>query len=360
MATDTAGLPGRFTPRPTSGDQERILVIAGGAIGCLFGGKLAGGHANADVAILTHWTEQEKAIRRRGVRIEEDGQVEQYYPRVVARVDDLPWEPDLALICVKSSGTYRAAREALDSGASFVVSLQNGIAQLDLLSSLLGERRVGFGVTYQAATKIGPGVIRHAGNGTTVMWGSSTTWADLLRTAALFRRGGFPASASRAGARLGWEKFAVTCGVNALAAILRIPLGALASSESARGVALMAIEEVVALARANGFELSMRKLVQHMDRTISSAAANYPSVLQDVLAGRPTEVAWLNGYVAVASGEVGLPAPTNRALALLVDATRETSSDRIRSDPLPLGAAAAESSGRGKTVTATSSGQHQR
>lgn len=311
-------------------------------MGCLFGGKLTGGLANADVVILTHWGDQEKAIRRRGVQIEEDGEVERYHPRVVAKVDELPWEPHLALICVKSSGTDRAGREALDSGASFVVSLQNGIAQVDLLASLLGERRVGFGVTYQAATGTGLGAIRHAGNGTTVFWGSSKNWVDLLRTAALFRLGGFPSSASRAGARLSWEKFAVTCGVNALAAILRIPLGALAPSQKARAVAILAIEEVVALARAKGYELSMRRLVQHMDGTISRAAANYPSVLQDVLAGRPTEIAWLNGYVAVASGDLGIPAPTNKALALLVDATRETSSYRIRSDSLSSGVVAAQ------------------
>ena len=144
----------------------------------------------------------------------------------------------MTLICTKSSTTQRAGRSTLDSGASFVVSIQNGIAHLDLLSSLFDEARVGFGATYQAATKIGPGAIRHAGNGKTVLWGHSSAWANLRMAASILRRGGFSASASRAGITHSWEKFAVTCGVNAVAAILRVPLRGIASSRSAREVSI--------------------------------------------------------------------------------------------------------------------------
>jgi 2-dehydropantoate 2-reductase len=114
-----------------------------------------------------------------------------------------------------------------------------------------------------------------------------------------------------------WEKLAVNCVINPITALLEVRnSGALVAELAELRAGIVA--EVAALAEAEGHRLDPG-LAAGLETGLQSGR-NRSSMLQDVLLGRPTELEYLNGYVARRSGELGLAAPLNQALAALVRA----------------------------------------
>ncbi|HET92125.1 MAG TPA: 2-dehydropantoate 2-reductase, partial [Chloroflexi bacterium] len=144
----------------------RVTIVGAGAMGCLFGGRLA---AVADVTLLDRWPEHVTAMQRDGLRITElDGRETVVPVRAVTDPAAVP-ETDLALILVKAHATRRAsewAREFL-AADGLALTLQNGLGNAETLAELLGPERVVTGVTSHGATRLGPGLVRHAGGGPT-------------------------------------------------------------------------------------------------------------------------------------------------------------------------------------------------
>jgi 2-dehydropantoate 2-reductase len=305
----------------------RILVVGAGALGQLFASRLA---EYAEVCIKTEWIEQADAIRKGGVAVvAADGAVSTAHVQVAVDVAEIPWEPDVALICIKVYETSRKLRELVDVlGGAAVVTIQNGLAQLDIIRGIVrGE--VCAAPTYQAATKLGAAKIRHSANGETIIWTSGPMPRAATEFCALMVEAGMPARVDRRGEHASWEKLIVTAGLNALAAVLLVPVGALADSPKAHNIARDAAEEARRLADHKGVGFAAAELVAAVDGAIERTARNYSSMTQDILSGRSTEVDFVNGFVASESEMHGLAAPVNRLLCDLVHALSETSGVRI-------------------------------
>jgi len=84
-------------------------------------------------------------------------------------------------------------------------------------------------------------------------------------------------------------------------------------------VAVAAAREAKAVAHAQGLELTVEPEVR-LKEVCAATAANLSSMLQDVLAGRETEIAALNGEVAARGARLGVPTPVNSLLTRLVQA----------------------------------------
>jgi len=119
-----------------------------------------------------------------------------------------------------------------------------------------------------------------------------------------------------------WVKLAVNCVMNPHTALFgwhnqrflrENPMGV----ECARAVC----EEISELCAKSGdvnIPPTAEELVEFTLNHVNSS--NRSSMLQDVTAKRPTEVAYLNGWVARRAGKLGLKAPVNAHLARLVRA----------------------------------------
>ena len=144
-----------------------FLVVGPGAMGCLFASRLkkAGHH----VMIVDYKPERADFINKTGILIEEvAGEERVHVPVVTGTATE---ETDVALICVKANQTSEAADEIsswLDLRAA-ILTLQNGLGNLELLEEVFGKERVLGGVTAEGATLLGPGHARHAGQGQTII-----------------------------------------------------------------------------------------------------------------------------------------------------------------------------------------------
>ncbi|MBW1801557.1 MAG: 2-dehydropantoate 2-reductase, partial [Deltaproteobacteria bacterium] len=145
----------------------RFLIVGPGAMGCLFAACFK--KAGFDVVLLDYIPERADLINEKGIHVE--GVRGHYHVHVPTMVENLPWRPDLALICVKSYHTLGATRNIfpLLESESIVMTLQNGVGNIEILEGVFGKGRMLGGVTAEGATLIAPGRIRHAGEGDTVI-----------------------------------------------------------------------------------------------------------------------------------------------------------------------------------------------
>jgi 2-dehydropantoate 2-reductase len=304
----------------------RIAIVGAGALGGVVGFHLA---AAADVVLVDPWAEHVAAINGRGLTCERDGRAEvRAVPAVTDPAAAGPCDAALVLVKARQTPWAAAACGALLAPGAVAYTLQNGVGNLELLAAALGPGRAGQGVTALGATLLGPGAVRHAGAGATVL-GAAPHRARAAALAAALAASGLPASVSDDVEGLVWGKLVVNAGINALTALLRVPNGALADAPAARALMAAAAAEAAAVAAARGVRLPYADPAAHVEAVARATAANRSSMLQDLLRGAPTEAATINGAVAREGARLGIPTPLNAALAALVEAAEATAERRV-------------------------------
>jgi 2-dehydropantoate 2-reductase len=110
-----------------------------------------------------------------------------------------------------------------------------------------------------------------------------------------------------------WLKLAINCAINPLSALHRCNNGELASSQLAPRVAALC-EEIMRVSAAAGFAGVTADLPGQVAAVIHATAANRSSMLQDVLAGRPTEIDYITGHLLDVAQRHGVTAPHNETV----------------------------------------------
>lgn len=298
-----------------SSERLRVLIRGAGAIACVLAARLA---AHADVLVMTGWDEQAAALRA-GVRFTDPGGALSIIPlRTIAA----PEPADVVFLEVKSGGLAAACDElrTVFAGARAVVALQNGIGGQEIVAHRVDDWRFVPGVTYVAATRSGLGAVHQHSSGTTVLADGPANHAAAVLVADLLERVGLTVRRTEDWQRERWRKLVATAAVNGLCGILDRPLGDLTRSPAALGLADALAEEVVAVARAAGVDPGIGDVRPYLRERVRAGSANLPSILQDLRAGRETEVRYINGAVAEIGARAGVPAPCNAMLAALVEA----------------------------------------
>ena len=146
----------------------KITVIGAGAMGSLFGAYLgAGGN---EVTLVDVWEEHVEAINKNGLLVEEENGPSVFRVPAVTETRHLGIQ-DLVVIFVKSyhtAGSLKSARNLLGEN-TVVLTLQNGLGNAEVISESSGDVTVIAGTTSHGATVLGPGRIRHAWSGETVI-----------------------------------------------------------------------------------------------------------------------------------------------------------------------------------------------
>lgn len=231
--------------------------------------------------------------------------------------------PDVVLVCVKAYDTREAlegARPLLAGCEAPVVSLQNGLGNVEAIAEMVGPERAFGGATTHAARRTGTGELVHAATGETVIaprvrsrQGHAEEVARGLSSHGLATRAEADLEA------LLWRKVVVSCGINAVTAILGVENGALAGDGDPRELARAAAAEALAVARAEGVELE-GAAVDLVLEVAARTAGNRSSMLQDLEFGRRTEVDSIQGAVCARGLRRGVETPINWTLARLVRA----------------------------------------
>jgi len=309
----------------------KIGVVGAGAMGSLFGGYLSAG--GNEVWLVDKWGEHVRAIQRRGLVIveqsgdetsgdEEAGNETVCRPRAVERAAGVG-VCDLVFVFVKSYDTASATHQvaALLDSKTVVVTLQNGLGNREALESRVPAHQILVGVTGQAANVLGPGRIHHAGSGETILCeidGSSSE--RVCRVAGALNRAGLATSIGANVHAVVWGKVLINAAINPMTALLGVRNGLLLRIPSALEVMKSAIDEIVEVARVRGIALPYDDPWEKVLDVARLTGDNRSSMLQDVEAGRGTEIDAINGAVAKEAADRGVPAPVNLTLTRLIKA----------------------------------------
>lgn len=288
----------------------KIAVVGAGAVGCYYGGLLA--QAGHQVVLIGRPAHVE-AICAKGLVLEWDSGREQIRLEASIRPDAVKGA-DLILVCVKSADTKDVAVQIasyLSPGAQ-VLSLQNSVGNAEVLADIAGCPVVATAV-YVGAEMVGPGHVRHRGQGS-LMIGSGPESAAL---AAAFEQAGVPTKVSEDIEAVLWAKLIVNCAYNALSAITDEPYGQITAQAETRVLITNIVAECEAVARACGVKVFSGQLERVM-AVGESMAGQFSSTAQDLRRGRPTEIDYLNGYIVRQGSVHGVPTPINQALLAMV------------------------------------------
>lgn len=281
-------------------------VLGAGAMGCLFACTLR--HGGHPVTLL----------RRRGapaatitVSVEGNGATSSQQ-LAASRAEDSDYISHL-LVTTKAYDVHSAVSSVahrLDRHSQ-VLLLANGLGFAEAIRAELPEPYFYYGTTTEGAYRIADCHICHAGHGLTRIGqlGAERAppwfrqWSGAVR----------PSVWDPEIDRSLWLKLAINCAINPLTALHGCLNGDLAKPEHAARVALLC-DEIIEISAAAGYTEVTAGLHHQVAQVISDTAANRSSMLQDVQAGRRTEIDYITGYLLRAAQQHRVAAPHNEAL----------------------------------------------
>jgi len=293
-----------------------IVFYGAGGIGGYFGARLLA--AGEDVSFVARGRHAQ-AMREHGLRVKSHlGDLQVATPSLSDDPAALP-KADLVVFTVKMPDAEAAAARLapLMKPGTVVLPIQNGVEIVDVLTAALGPEPVALGAAYIPTRIAEPGVIEHAGGFASLRFGA-------LRPAQRPALEAFAAACQRAKVqvelvddmrRVMWEKFVFLGGMSSLTALTRMPIGVVRSDPELRRLLQQVMDEIAALARAEGVALPADFVAKQMTVVDGLPAAAKASMANDLDAGRPLELPWLAGAVVRRSERVGLQAVANRFVA---------------------------------------------
>lgn len=296
----------------------RLAVVGAGAMG----GSLAGHAARAghEVTVIEVVGDLVDHINREGITV--DAPEGSFIAKVSATSDPAIIGPvDVVVVFVKAQHTRSAALAMgpMVGNDTAVVTLQNGWGNANLLADEIPAERLVMGVTYNSCTLLGPGHIVHSGRGRTVVGpytGTDLTRSDMV--AQLLNSSGWEAEASSGVKTEIWKKLVLNCATLPTAALTRLSAGALGQPGELLHLVDGLAAEAVAVGLAQGLVLDATERTEAIHQVLARAGSGKPSMLQDVLVARKTEIETVNGAVVAAGDADGIDVPLNRAMVALV------------------------------------------
>ena len=294
----------------------RIAVIGCGAIGSLYAAHLAR-VPGVEVWAVDRWAEHVDAIESRGLRV--IGLADFAAPvhaRTAGR--DLP-VCDFGLVATKALDTRAAVegtRVALANAA--VVSVQNGLGNEEVIAGLVP--RVIRGSIVTAGAVMAPGVVRYDAPGNSWFGPFEPRPApmdEIAHLARLLSEGGLPTLALEDARGPQWTKVIFNSATSPLAALTGLPVGRVCTDARLRRQVDGLVTEAMAVCERAGIVL-LHPPREAVEEAIAEAYDHKPSMLQDVLARRATEIDVLNGGIAAEGRRTGVPTPLHDCMVALV------------------------------------------
>ncbi|MDL2259784.1 2-dehydropantoate 2-reductase [Deltaproteobacteria bacterium OttesenSCG-928-K17] len=302
----------------------KIAVLGSGAMGGVYGSKLF--EAGFDVTLIDIWKEHVQAIKEKGLQVDNLGEGKRHKPKVT----DNPAEVgvvDLVIVLVKAYDTTSAMKGAVSllGPGTVVVSLQNGIGNVEKLIEVVGADHVIGGVTSHGSYVVGPGHICHTGHSYTSIGELNGQTTDRIKKVGevLEKAGLAPVVISDNVTKLIWKKLMGNISLNAISALCDIRNGQVIEFPEIREISRLAVEEAAAVARAKGIVIDYDP-VEIGWKVITDTAPNRSSMLQDVSRHKQTEIDVINGAIVREGLTLGIPTPINQTLTALISVIQQT------------------------------------
>jgi 2-dehydropantoate 2-reductase len=336
----------------------RLGIVGAGAIGCVVGGMLT--RAGHDVTFIDQWPTHVDALKTVGLRL--SGTCGEHLVPVKAlnihEAQSIAEPFDAVFIAVKSYDTEWATHLGLTylkKPDGVVVDFQNGINDERVAAIAGRERTLGCVITISAGM-YEPGHAIRTDTGTVGFKIGEHDGRDTPRARALVEAMKAVAPTQLTSNLWGerWSKLAVNCMVNPICGLSGLGSMEARTEPEVQRISIQIGAEVIQVGRAAGHEvepiygIAAQRFVDaaagkgaadvqaDMAAAGRSRSGGRPSMLQDVMRGRRTEIDYLNGYVAQQGRRLGVKTPFNDAVVELVNSfpVGALKPDRKHLDPL--------------------------
>jgi 2-dehydropantoate 2-reductase len=294
---------------------KNIAILGAGAMGSFFASRFSD---------VSEFTTSLVAGGERGRRLARDGLVVNGKPcSVIVSDPDQVHEPaDLIIVALKHHHLPQAIGDLknLVGKNTTIISIMNGLDSEPYIGSIYGMDKVLYAVSVGIDALRDGNRVSYSKPGTHFFGEAvnETPGERVRRVQKAFDLAGITYETPVDMIRIMWWKFMVNVGMNQASAVMRAPYGVFQVSPDARAVMESLMREVIALARPAGVNLAEKDL-DEWDKVLQTLSPDgKTSMLQDMEAGRKTEVEVFGGKVAALSREYNIPAPVNETFLRII------------------------------------------
>ena len=299
----------------------RIVIIGAGALGGLVGAQLTQG--GEDVTLIEINEARVKLLRESGLFVSEGTSGETCVPvQVKPSVEGLP-VADLVFVSVKSYQTEGAVRASLPviGPGTFVLSMQNGIGNTDVMAEIIDPSRVLSGITYHSIQHTGPNRIRYRPGIKPIQIApyDGVVTPEIERVGEVFRASGLNTEVCDRIDDVIWQKLLHNGVVNPVSALTGLTCREMLDDPDIQSFMRDLCLETIEVMKARGVPIVNEE--DPYAPVIGSQKAlgkNRPSMWQDLARSCRTEVDAINGAVVREAERLGLDAPHNRGLVRFI------------------------------------------
>lgn len=303
-----------------------VMILGAGALGAFVGGCIS--KAGYSVQLVNRSSSNAEVINSQGLKVETSDQTFTVYPDAV----QLEQASDARFVLVFTK-TYQSeeaikAVEAKLSPSSIIVTLQNGLGNGQRLAEQV-KQSVIHGVTMIPATQIEPGSVRSHGFSDTWFGPLNPSDQDTLSAALelekILTEAGITASSVDQPLNKIWQKACFNVAMNGVCALTDAGPGIVNDTEALKREAHALADEAVSVANAMNATVDTEALHNLINFACAEHRFHQPSMLQDIRAGRLTEVDSLNGFVVEQAKRFGVSVPKNELMTALILARQVSS-----------------------------------
>ena len=300
--------------------MKQVWFVGAGSVGGYFGAHLA--RKNPNVAFLLR-PGTLAAVAKNGLTIRSAiGESFTVHPPVASDPRELP-QPDLIVLGVKAYDLEEimAQLEPVLKPDTTILTLQNGVTIEDTLMARFGRERIVGGVAFIYSRIAEPGVIDHYKKGMMTIGEPMGMESPRLQAiVSLWKEAGIPCFITRDIRRAKWEKMCWNCVFNPLTVVLNDRVAKALDHPELQPVITTIVREVSAVAMAAHRVPLDEDMPEKVVKWSQELRDIHTSMYDDWLAGRPTEIDELNGYITAKGKEFGVPTPMNEMLTALIKA----------------------------------------
>ncbi|KGE18126.1 ketopantoate reductase family protein [Paenibacillus wynnii] len=315
----------------------KIDLIGAGSLGLLLGGKLAS--TGNEIRLWCRGELQAQELKMKGLTVSYVDERESLWipgERLEASattgfIDEYVQSPsDWVILTVKQNVLHTELVETLAPLRNYkphIICFQNGSGHMEMLQELLPEAHLYVAVTTEAAKVKSPREVIHTGTGETWvgLWHhrkndkrSVNDDSEAISLLTHLNAAGFLSHLSNEVESKIYRKLLINAIINPLTAIWRIPNGELLSSSSRMQLMRELYEEAITVFEAVGIEYDANAW-ENVLQVCQATAGNTSSMLADVLAGRATEIRWINGNILDMADRSGVAVPAHRWICRVME-----------------------------------------
>jgi 2-dehydropantoate 2-reductase len=299
----------------------KIGIVGSGAMGSVYGAILA--DAGNELWMFDRWRDHVDAMRGKGLRC--TGASGDRTVPINATMDAATAGPcELVVVATKVMDIEAGVRAAapMIGPETLVLTIQNGLGNVERIQRVLGPENLLFGIAggFGAEMKA-PGHVHHNGMEAINLAELRGGITDRLeRVAEVWRQAGFKVATFDDLWPVVWSKLIANVAFSAICTVTGMRVGQVRANEAAWGIACACVAEAAAVAQAKGVTLAYDDPVQWVSDFAGKIPHARPSMYQDLLAGRRSEIDSIQGGVVAEGRKLGVPTPTCALMVQLVKA----------------------------------------